>query len=247
MQYKQTIVPKPWPTRIQNLKPTALAVPKIFRGCNILKCHVTVTTPISGVICDVVRLTRCKAAVWTVDDVIKWIFKTFQLAGCSTGCVTGCIVYTHLKKPKHVTCHVFAETRPPTWICMGGHTRNELYILGFIKISLGVLKPQGSKFALSRYFGYWLLQHAVVCWYKLNCTSCIYFYGVFIEYFFIVFHITRLCRLMTFVGLIVGNIYFENTITTVYTVLSCKLCNDCILMTTSLQLCILGYWVVLVN
>jgi len=51
-----------------------------------------------------------------------------------------------LKKPKHVTCHVFAETThvvaappnfawvvlPPTW----------LYILGFIEIRLGVSEPQ---------------------------------------------------------------------------------------------------------
>ena len=191
--------------------------------------------------------------MWTVDDVahvIKRIFKTFQLAGCSTGCVTGCIVYTHLKKPKHVTCQR---------VCRDQTTHMDMH---------GWSYPQRviySRFHQNQFRGFeatvveicpfpllWLLAFTTPCISRgMVIQTKLYimyiFLWRFIEYFFIVFHITRLCRLMTFVGLIVGNKYFENTITTVYTVLSCKLCNDCILMTSSLQLCILGYWVVLVN
>ena len=59
----------------------------------------------------VIRLTRSKAAVWTVDDVarlIEWILKTFRPAGCTTSCTTGRFVYTHFKASRH---HFVSFTR----------------------------------------------------------------------------------------------------------------------------------------
>ena len=39
-----------WPTRVQHLKSLAVAIAKIFQGVKILKCHVTPTTLIWGIV-----------------------------------------------------------------------------------------------------------------------------------------------------------------------------------------------------
>jgi len=68
------------------------------------------------------------------------------------------------------TCHMsrvrrdHPRCRSATWICMCCLARDVvIYILVFIKIRSEVLEPQGeSKFAISDYFGYWLLQQVVL-------------------------------------------------------------------------------------
>jgi len=69
------------------------------------------------------------------------------------------------KKPQHVFFHVFAQTTyvvavPLKFACVG--IPAWLYIPSFIEIRSGISEPQGSKFALSYYVGYWLLQQLVL-------------------------------------------------------------------------------------
>jgi len=68
----------------------------------------------------------------------------------------------------HNTCffHVFAQTThvvaaPDGFACVG-IPATWLYIPSFIEIRSGVSEPRGSKFRLSHYFGYWLLQQLVL-------------------------------------------------------------------------------------
>ena len=56
-----------WSTRIQNLKSLALAVPKIFQGCHILKCHMTPTTPLSEKIYHQQAETCCGQPIITFE------------------------------------------------------------------------------------------------------------------------------------------------------------------------------------
>ena len=67
----------------------------------------------------------------------------------------------------HNRCfHVFAQTThvvaaPHGFACVGIPT-TWLCIPSFIEIRSGVSEPQGVKFAISHYFGYWLLQQLVL-------------------------------------------------------------------------------------
>jgi len=61
-------------------------------------------------------------------------------------------------KPKHVTCHVFAETirvvpAPHGFACVVT-LRTWMYIPGFIKFHSGVLEPRGSKVSNYTHYGY---------------------------------------------------------------------------------------------
>ena len=70
------------------------------------------------------------------------------------------------KKPQHVFFHVFAQTThvvaAPHGFAYAGIPATWLYIPSFIEIRSGLSEPQGSKFGLSHYFGYSLLQHLVL-------------------------------------------------------------------------------------
>jgi len=57
------------------------------------------------------------------------------------------------------TTHVFAAPRGFAYV---GTPTTWLYTPSFIEIRSGVSEPQGSKFGLSHYFGYWLLQQLVL-------------------------------------------------------------------------------------
>jgi len=55
--------------------------------------------------------------------------------------------------------------RSATWICMSGHTRDLVTVQGF-------WSNRGSKFGLSHYFGYWLLQQLVLSYNQgLGCID----------------------------------------------------------------------------
>ena len=72
------------------------------------------------------------------------------------------------KKPQQVFFHVFAQTThvvaaPHGFACVATPA-TWLYIPSFIEIRSGVWEPRGSKFGLSHYFGYSLLQQLVLAY-----------------------------------------------------------------------------------
>ena len=69
-------------------------------------------------------------------------------------------------KPQHVFFQVFAQTThvvaAPHGFACAGIPATRLHIPSFIEIRSSVSEPQGSKFGLSHYFGYSLLQQLVL-------------------------------------------------------------------------------------
>ena len=79
------------------------------------------------------------------------------------------------KKPQHVffTCSPRPPTLPHGFACVD-IPATWLYIPSFVEIRSGVSEPQGSKFGLSHYFGYSLLQQLVLPykpWLKVRASS----------------------------------------------------------------------------
>jgi len=59
--------------------------------------------------------------------------------------------------------HPRGRSAPATWICVCGHANDVVIIFQVSSKSVqGFQSPRVSKFALSHYFGYWLLQQLVL-------------------------------------------------------------------------------------